>query len=360
MLTKDTFILQLWDESRPDICGVAEVAFFKGLSAEDCSERVFDPRPFVEKAVADINKRLDSDPLLIAMEKKDATACLNVLDSVYTAIDAESLPSSVLFGMETALLNLLHKLSHTGSKVVFDSPFTNGDMSIQINGLIWMGTFERMKERIVEKVAQGFKVIKLKIGGIDFEQEVRLIDFIRKNFPADDITLRLDANCSFSRMSYNNALEKLRILADYKIHSIEQPFSVNDIELTRELISRHIIPVALDEQLIGITPANVKEKLLADISPDYIILKPSLCGGFGESLNWIETAERLGIGWWITSALESAIGLNAIAQFTGALFSTRRIAEDTSAQGLGTGELYTDDFKPCLKRHGQFISFCPS
>lgn len=183
---------------------------------------------------------------------------------------------------------------------------------------------------------------------------MRLLEFIRAEYPSDEITIRLDANGSFSRYAYQEARQMLKLLSGFHIHSIEQPFSVNDIENTVAFAKSGIIPVALDEQLTGVRSAEEKEKLIKLIDPDFIVLKPSLCGGFNHTREWIDTARSLNKGWWITSALESAIGLNAIAQFTATMLNDN---EKTFPQGLGTGELYVNDFPSSLRREGEFLYF---
>jgi o-succinylbenzoate synthase len=200
--------------------------------------------------------------------------------------------------------------------------------------LVWMGEEGFMKHQITEKLAQGFNCIKLKIGAIDFQKELGLLTFIRRNFDEKTIEIRVDANGGFTS---NEALVKLNQLAGFKLHSIEQPIQINQHDRMSELCKTTPIPIALDEELIGVFSLEEKEQLLLKIRPQYIILKPSLVGGFRGTSEWIELANRLSIGWWITSALESNIGLNAIAQFT-------FMQNNTMPQGLGTGGLYTNNF----------------
>lgn len=191
-----------------------------------------------------------------------------------------------------------------------------------------------MKTQIEEKLAQGFSCIKLKIGAIDFEKELGLLRFIRQNFDANTIEIRVDANGAFDS---NEALSKLNQLAEFELHSIEQPIKANQLQEMKLLCKQTPFPIALDEELIGVFGIENKRKLLEEIQPQYIILKPSLVGGFKGTLEWISIAESLNIGWWITSALESNIGLNAITQFTFTL-------NNPMPQGLGTGGLYTNNF----------------
>ncbi len=237
---------------------------------------------------------------------------------------------SIQFGVEMAFLSLQSKTLFG----LFPSEFTNGKKNMLINGLVWMGEESFMKTQIEEKLAQGFSCIKLKIGAIDFEKELGLLRFIRQNFDKKTIEIRVDANGAFE---LNNALDKLNQLSEFELHSIEQPIKANQIQEMKLLCQKTPFPIALDEELIGVFGIDKKRKLLEEIQPQYIILKPSLVGGFKGTLEWISIAESLHIGWWITSALESNIGLNAITQFTYTL-------NNPMPQGLGTGGLYTNNF----------------
>jgi O-succinylbenzoate synthase len=216
---------------------------------------------------------------------------------------------SIQFGVEMAFLSL----ESDNPYVLFPSSFTNSNSSIPINGLVWMGSPTDMKQQVEEKIEQGFSCIKLKIGAIDFEEELSLLRFIRENFNEKSIEIRVDANGAFDEI---NALHKLNQLAGYKLHSIEQPVRKNHTDTMAELCKSKIIPVCLDEELIGVFTLEEKKALLQKVMPQYIILKPSLIGGFQGTLEWIALANENNIGWWITSALESNIGLNAITQFT--------------------------------------------
>lgn len=237
---------------------------------------------------------------------------------------------SIQFGIEQALLSL----ESENPFLLFPSEFTQDAASIPINGLIWMGDEVYMQEQIEEKLEQGFRCIKLKIGGLDFMKELGILASIRKKYHKNKIELRLDANGAFAG---DRALEKLTILSNYDIHSIEQPIKQGNMWQMRTLCEKSPIPIALDEELIGIFGKTGKEVLLQTIKPHYIILKPSLVGGFQGSQEWIELAKKHDIGWWVTSALESNIGLNAIAQWTYTL-------NNKMPQGLGTGWLYTNNF----------------
>jgi len=247
---------------------------------------------------------------------------------------------SIQFGIEQAFLSLASKTPFE----LFPSNFTKGEEFISINGLVWMGSKEFMKTQIINKLNQGFNCIKLKIGAIDFEAELELLKFIRSQFSEKNITIRVDANGAFNP---NEALEKIKQLSQFNLHSIEQPIGVNQYETMADLCDKTPLPIALDEELIGVFFKEKKEYLLKTIKPQYIILKPSLIGGFKGSADWINAAKKLGIDWWITSALESNIGLNAISQFTYTF-------KNNLPQGLGTGGLYTNNFaSPLVVINGQ-------
>jgi o-succinylbenzoate synthase len=242
---------------------------------------------------------------------------------------------SIQFGLEQAFLSLSSKSSFD----LFPSEFTEGKKAIPINGLIWMGEKEFMKTQIKEKLAAGFSCIKMKIGAIDFDTELELLTSIRKEFFANEIELRVDANGAFSP---NNALEKLKRLSELELHSIEQPIKQGQFEEMARLCSQTPLPIALDEELIGVFSVTKKQELLQTIQPQYIILKPSLVGGFKGSEEWIKIANSNSAAWWITSALESNVGLNAIGQWTYTL-------KNNMPQGLGTGGLYTNNFESPLE-----------
>ncbi len=302
--TKETYFLQLIDGERT---GVGECAVFRGLSADD--------RP--------------------DYEEKLKWLCDNInLNQVYLLNELAEFPS-IQFGLEQALLSIQSKEKF----VLFPSNFTNSKDSIQINGLIWMGDKGFMKEQIEAKIKAGFSTIKMKIGAIDFETELDLLKSIRANFSSEEITLRVDANGAFSP---SEALEKLKRLSNFNIHSIEQPIKQGLVYEMAELCLKSPLPIALDEELIGAFDVTKKEKLLQTINPQFIILKPSLVGGFNGSEQWINIAKKQHIDWWITSALESNVGLNAIAQWTYTL-------QNKLPQGLGTGSLFTNNIESPLE-----------
>lgn len=245
---------------------------------------------------------------------------------------------SMLFGMECALRSL-----HAGNDILWDTPFARGEAGIPINGLIWMGTFEEMSARIEEKLDAGFSCIKLKIGAINFEDEMALLKKIRERYSKESITLRVDANGGFKPA---DAAKKLERLAALDIHSIEQPIMAGQWEEMARLCAHTPLPIALDEELIGVNDPQQKAALLDTIQPQYIILKPTLHGGIRGSEEWIDLAKKRNIGYWITSALESNIGLNAIAQWAATLGINM-------PQGLGTGALYTNNVESPLRIMGE-------
>ncbi len=254
---------------------------------------------------------------------------------------------AIVFALETALL----QLQHGGSWRYIDSPFSRGSVGIPINGLIWMGNIEQMSERIATKVEQGYRCIKLKIGAQDFEREFALLEQLRSRFSASQLELRVDANGAFS---VREAMGKLERLSTLQLHSIEQPIKAGKIEAMRDLCAHSPLPIALDEELIGVTSMAQRERLLDSIAPQYIVLKPTLHGGLIGTKQWLEAAAARGIGAWLTSALESNIGLNAIAQYDATAFDVQ--APDFIPQGLGTGLLYTNNVTLPLTIQGDCLT----
>ena len=250
---------------------------------------------------------------------------------------------SIRFGLETALRNL----RAGGEWRLWNSPFVRGEEGIVTNGLIWMGTFDEMYARIEEKMRTGFRCIKLKIGAIDFERELALLDFIRRHFSPDEIELRVDANGAFTPA---DAPEKLERLAAFTLHSIEQPIRAGQWDEMARLCRTSPLPIALDEELIGVNDPRRKAELLDRIRPAYLILKPSLHGGLAGAEEWMRLAAERGIRYWVTSALESNVGLNAIAQWCAT-------QHPTMPQGLGTGLLFTDNIDSPLTMKGEKLWF---
>lgn len=248
---------------------------------------------------------------------------------------------SILFGLETAILDLMQG----GTGILFPSAFTEGKQGIPINGLVWMGDPSFMQEQIETKLQDGFSCIKMKVGAIHFQDEFQLLKSIRDRYSKEQITIRVDANGAFSE---SEALEKLKQLADLDIHSIEQPIAAGQNDALDRLCAVSPLPIALDESLIGVNAISDKQALLRKIKPQYIILKPSLHGGLKGTREWIQIAESMKIPYWITSALESNIGLNAIAQFTATL-------DPQIPQGLGTGGLFVENFPSRLKIENGYL-----
>jgi o-succinylbenzoate synthase len=310
MNVKDTYFIKLFDTDAPDTVGYGECALFRGLSAEDTPD--------------------------YARQLAEACAHPDTLPEI----------SSIRFGFETALADL-----HTGGRqVMVSTPFTHGGAVIPINGLVWMGDKATMRRRIAQKLDQGFHCIKLKIGGIDFNDELELLRVIRSEFDESTVELRVDANGAFTP---DNVDERLARLAEFHLHSIEQPIKQHQWAAMAKVCATSPIPIALDEELIGFTADSDRARLLNTIRPQYIILKPSLCGGFAEADKWIAAAEQRNISWWATSALESNIGLNAIAQWV----SQKSI---TMPQGLGTGALYTNNIPSPLRQEHDYLHFDPT
>jgi o-succinylbenzoate synthase len=262
---------------------------------------------------------------------------------------------SMLFGLETAMLDVNSKKRRSMAEgktddrsVLFDTPFARGEVGIPINGLVWMGTYDEMLQRMEQKLEQGFRCVKLKVGAIDFDQELELVKRIRGRFSHHEVELRLDANGGFSP---DEALYRLELLSQYAIHSIEQPVRQKQWGLMAELCRDAPLPIALDEELIGVNDPEMKRQMLRIIKPAYIVLKPSLHGGMAGCREWIDIAREEGIGSWITSALESNVGLNAIAQFCSAVYGDNI----TFPQGLGTGQLFTDNIPMPLEIRGSSL-----
>jgi o-succinylbenzoate synthase len=251
--------------------------------------------------------------------------------------------SSLRFGWETAMLDL----ARGGERILFPGTFVNGESSIRINGLIWMGDKASMLEQVKQKLSLGFTCLKMKIGAISLDEELEVLQTIRGAFAKEDLELRLDANGAFVS---DEAPEILDRLAEFHIHSIEQPIRAGQPDSMAELCASSPIPIALDEELIGIHAHADKEALIARIKPQFIILKPSLHGGITGCDEWIRIAESHSAGWWITSALESNIGLNAIAQYAAS-------KDNSMPQGLGTGQLYETNIPCPLRLEGERLRY---
>ena len=313
--SKPTWYILLRDRFSGQLQGIGECSPIEGLSIDNLDE----------------------------IEDKLTEVCADISAGTFSfSEDLNNFPS-IEFGVEIALKDL----EHSEPGILYPSSFTEGDRGIYINGLIWMGDMDFMRSQIQEKLANNCSCLKLKIGALDFAQECDLIADLRSHFNSDLLEIRVDANGAFAA---DEALEKLNILAQYNLHSIEQPIKPRQWQVMAELCKKSPIPIALDEELIGILDKNQKEDLLSSINPQYIILKPSLLGGFSKAQEWIDLAEQKSIAWWITSALESNIGLNAISQWTASL-------NTTLPQGLGTGTIYSNNISSPLKLKGNKLYY---
>jgi o-succinylbenzoate synthase len=312
LTTRPGWIVEVFETACPHVRGLGECCIIPKLSLDDCPE--------------------------LPMKIEEVSQCINDYANNYN----ESLVEwpSLRFALETAFLDLAMK----GQRLLFPSAFTQGTEGIAINGLIWMGQPEYMRQQIERKIRDGFNCLKMKIGAIDFVQELAILKEIRNRFPVDQLELRVDANGAFT---IEDVWDKLDVLHRLNIHSIEQPIRQGQWHQMAEVCKNSPVSIALDEELIGITSPVVMRQLLETICPQYIILKPGLLGGFSVCRQWISLADELGIGWWITSALEGNIGLNAIAQWTYTLNSAM-------PQGLGTGQVFSNNFpSPLTIRQGK-------
>ena len=313
--TRDSWIITLWNDELPDQKGYGECAPLPDLSC-DCDANY---------------------------EAKVKEVCEDIDNVFEWLIDGLKTYPSIMFGVESALMDL----QNGGQHLLYDSPFAQSKKGIKINGLIWMGEAADMRQQINDKIAQGFSCIKLKIGAIDIEQELDILTQLRQEFPSSELEIRVDANGAFDSREAMTIMERL---AELEIHSIEQPIPAGEIKNMKYLCKNAPLPIALDEELIGIHTYEEKDALLKRIKPQYIVLKPSLHGGLSGCEEWIEVAEEYGIGWWVTSALESNIGLNAIAQWTATL-------ANSLPQGLGTGQLFTNNIPSPLAIEGEELVY---
>tara|TARA_B100001093_G_C26833075_1_gene1017059 strand:+ start:837 stop:1886 length:1050 start_codon:yes stop_codon:yes gene_type:complete len=309
---RPSWFIKIYYQDNPSIYGIGECGPIKGLSIDSIDK---------------INNKL--------VELKE-----NIND--IKKVNLKQFPS-IVFGLESALIDL----KNGGKRILFNNGFSKGKKEIKINGLIWMGEPSFMIQQIKEKIDLGFSCLKLKIGALNFNQELEIIKQIRKKFSDKNLELRVDANGSFKA---KDALVKLKELSKYKMHSIEQPIEINQLKELKELCKLSPIAIALDEELIKIRNDEEKKELIEYVMPHYLILKPSLLGGFKQTKKWIDIAEQKKIKWWITSALESNIGLNAIAQFCAEF-------KINLPQGLGTGNLFNNNFPSPLSLNGEMLSY---
>lgn len=320
MKDKSSWFIRIWDYHKPEIFGVGECGPLPGLSIDD--------RPDFEEALAGVIDQINAS----SFDGYDHEAVKNFIKPGFP---------SITFGLETALRDL----QNGGKRIIYNNSFLQGQ-PISINGLIWMGDMDFMMNQINQKVARGFKCLKLKVGGLDFDRECDILSYIRRRYFREDITIRLDAN---GALKIDEVLYKLDEMAKFRIHSIEQPIKPG-LEEMEELCRKSPIPVVFDEELIGVESNEDKTRLLEKLKPHFIVLKPTLHGGLKSCEEWIAIAESLKIGWWITSALESSIGLNAICQFA-ANYQTQL------HQGLGTGTIYENNIASPLTVGGGNIFY---
>jgi o-succinylbenzoate synthase len=315
--TRTVWYLIAWHHDRPEVRGIGEAALFPGHSKE---------------FPADVKTKL----LELCMDTSNWERRLTD--------DLVDVPS-VRFAVEQCLKDL----EAVGTKTLFPSAFTLGRQAIPINGLVWMGDKATMKQRIREQIDGGYTTVKMKIGAIGIEDELELLKAVRAEYSVSDLILRVDANGAFNAQQAPDVLKRL---ADLQVHSIEQPVAPGLYEVMEELCAHTPIPIALDEDLIGLNTHDAKVDLLDNLKPQYIVIKPSLVGGWAATQEWIDLAKARNIGWWITSALESSIGLNAIAQYTATLHVTM-------AQGLGTGKVYANNIPSPLLAEKGFLRYRP-
>ena len=320
---KKIWLLFLRDSESPDVCGIGEVSPLVFLSDDDV-----DSYPSLFRSLAEKIQHISS-----FANSRDA------FDWVKNNVH-ERFPA-VKFGMEMAILDHIRG----GKGILFSNLFSAGKESIPINGLVWMGDKDFMVAQIDSKLQENYSCIKLKIGALDFETECSLLHYIRNRYSSRSLTIRLDANGAFIP---NEAIKKLDILSRYAIHSVEQPLGASLLEELRVLVSQSPIPIALDETLLKKHTFAAKEEVVSFVKPDYIVLKPTLLGGFSSCEEWIRIAEKYQRGWWVTSSLESNIGLNAIAQFVASYPIDK-------TQGLGTGKLFVNNFEAQLLVENGFI-----
>jgi o-succinylbenzoate synthase len=316
VLTEKTcYFIKVFQKDSPEVFGLGEISIIEGLSKDNPDH----------------------------LEERMNWVCQNINESVDTLNHALLDFPAIRMGVEMAFLDL----KSGGKRVYFNSHFTRGMQPININGLIWMGDTSFMLEQIKGKITDGFSCLKLKIGANNFEDEIEVIQNIRKEYDEHNLEIRVDANGAFSP---SEALEKLNRLEALQLHSIEQPIKQGQWEEMAKLCEATELPIALDEELIGTYDPESMTRMLEKLSPAYIILKPSLLGGFNATYQWIQAAGEMSIPWWITSALESNVGLAAIAQFTGQFYNPL-------PQGLGTGQLYNANVDCPLQLEGQMLSY---
>lgn len=316
MKQRDSWFLKVWDSGSPEVFGIGEAGPVPGLSSEKPTD--------IHKQLTDVVQKISSGLSL---------ASVRSIPEINEQFRSMTLYPSVLVAVETALLDL----QSGGKRIIFNNDFVKGK-PVSINGLVWMGGLDVMLQQVSIKIEEGFTCIKLKIGGLNFEKELDILQFVRRKYFRDQINIRLDANGAFKA---EQVMYKLMDLSQYDVHSIEQPLKAGSSFLP-ELCQKSPIPIALDEELTGISTREGKMELLDRVKPQFLVLKPSLHGGFYGCAEWISLADERGIGWWVTSAMESNVGLNAIAQFA----SNYPLP---LPQGLGTGTIFRDNIPSPLE-----------
>jgi o-succinylbenzoate synthase len=316
-LKKKVYFIFLYHTDDPSVAGIGECSLFPGLSYDDTK----------------------------GFEERLLKVASRINEGEYGA-DAELINwPSINFALETAWKDI----RVMGKKVFYPSGFTEGRDGIDINGLIWMGNRDDMMRQVRHKIEDGFTCLKMKIGALGFDEELDLLRTIRREHPADELEIRVDANGAFKPRS---ALESLKRLSEFQLHSIEQPIPAGHLESLASLCESSPIPVALDEELIGRHTAPDRRKMLDMVKPKFIILKPGLLGGVGACIEWISLANERNIKWWVTSTLETNIGLNAIAQWTYTL-------RNQIPQGLSTGSLFVANISSPLHLYGDRLCYDP-
>ncbi len=335
---RNTYFIKLHWSDNPSVVGEGEASPLYGLSIdfrEDFEEKLKE----ICKNISEISFfKKEKNPNNTS--KNDFKAISKNLEWIYNLVPAEF--PSIIFALETAFLDL----ENGGKRIIFDNDFAKGQKKIKINGLIWMGKMDFMRKQIQEKLALGFSCLKLKIGAINFEDELQILQDIRSEFSSKQITLRVDANGAFEA---DKAMDYLEKLSKFQLHSIEQPIKPRQYTEMAHLCKNSPLSIALDEELIGVFDKEEKKLLLQKLQPPFIILKPTLLGGFYQTNEWIEIAEELNINWWVTSALEANIGLNAVCQFTA------QYPYNLLPQGLGTGALYENNVETKLYLRNEWI-----
>jgi o-succinylbenzoate synthase len=323
---KDSYFIKVSQDKGAKLCAWGECAPLRGLSVENFAS--------LEQKIADVCDYINHHEISFEDEAAAYTLAAQLADEQWP---------SLRFGLETAFLDYFHGCD----RKIMDNPWSESPFQpISINGLVWMSDKQHMLEQLKSKLAEGFSCIKIKIGAIGFEDEIALLKFIRQHYSAEEITIRVDANGAFDE---KDVFRKMDALAQYAVHSIEQPVPPAHFTLMRKLCAQSPLAIALDEELIGVNGFSRRAELLDEIRPQYIILKPSLLGGMEACREWIRLAEERNIGWWMTSALESNVGLNAIAQFTATY-------QPKIPQGLGTGQLYHNNIdSPLLISNGHLM-----